>query len=225
MRVERIDDKTVKCYLTVNELMEYNINYNDFVTRSSKAREVIREIMVQAHEELGYVPSGMAFDLQIVFSPENGMELTFSEKGPQDFTAEQVENALAEMRELLTKLRKDREGAQNEARQKSKSAKTPDEDEPESPEEAIFAFKKMTDLMDFSAVLPKNIRIATELYELDDTLYLYLAKGGASYDKYSRACLSALEYGVLYGAEPERIEYIKNKGKVIIPDRAINKLR
>ncbi|MCR5255970.1 MAG: adaptor protein MecA [Acetatifactor sp.] len=225
MRVERIDDKTVKCYLTVNELMEYNINYNDFVTRSSKAREVIREIMVQAHEELGYVPSGMAFDLQIVFSPENGMELTFSEKGPQDFTAEQVENALVEMRELLAKLRQDREGAQKEIRAKAKSIEASEDNEFENPEEAIFAFRKMTDVMDFSSVLPKNIRVHTELYELDDTLYLYLAKGGASYDKYSRACLSALEYGVLYGAEPEKIEFIKKKGKLIIPNRAINKLR
>ena len=43
MKIERIDDKTVKCFLSNEELEEYDIDYKDFVTRSDKAKEVVQE--------------------------------------------------------------------------------------------------------------------------------------------------------------------------------------
>ncbi len=51
MKIERIDDKTVKCFLSNEELEEYDIDYKDFVTRSDKAKEVVQEIIEQAEEE------------------------------------------------------------------------------------------------------------------------------------------------------------------------------
>ena len=50
MKIERIDDKTVKCFLSNEELEEYEIDYKDFVTRSDKAKEVVQEIIEQAEE-------------------------------------------------------------------------------------------------------------------------------------------------------------------------------
>ena len=36
MKIERIDEKTVKCFLSNEELEEYEIDYKDFVMRSEK---------------------------------------------------------------------------------------------------------------------------------------------------------------------------------------------
>ena len=52
MKIERIDDKTVKCFLSNEELEEYEIDYKDFVTRSDKAKEVVQEIIEQAEREV-----------------------------------------------------------------------------------------------------------------------------------------------------------------------------
>ena len=71
MKMERVDDKTVKCFLSNEELEEYEIDYKDFVTRSEKAREVVQEIIEQATEEVGYKPPKFAFDLQIMMMPKN----------------------------------------------------------------------------------------------------------------------------------------------------------
>ena len=70
MKIERVDDKTVKCFLSNEELEEYDIDYKDFVLRSEKAREVVKEIIEQAEEEVGYKPPQFAFDLQIMMLPE-----------------------------------------------------------------------------------------------------------------------------------------------------------
>ena len=82
MKIERIDDKTVKCFLSNEELEEYDIDYKDFVTRSDKAKEVVQEIIEQAEEEVGYRPPKYAFDLQIMMLPDEGLVLVFSEKEP-----------------------------------------------------------------------------------------------------------------------------------------------
>ena len=71
MKIERVYDKTVKCFLSNEELEEYEIDYKDFVTRSEKAREVVQEIIEQATEEVGYKPPKFAFDLQIMMMPKN----------------------------------------------------------------------------------------------------------------------------------------------------------
>jgi len=63
------------------------------------------------------------------------------------------------------------------------------------------------------------------LYKLDGAYYLYLQKGGASYERYSRACIQALEYGVLYGATEDKVVYLREHGECILEEKAVGKLR
>ena len=51
MKFERVDEKTVRCFISNEELADYQIDYKDFVLRSEKAREVVRDIITQASEE------------------------------------------------------------------------------------------------------------------------------------------------------------------------------
>ena len=105
MKIERVDERTVKCFLSNEELEEYDIDYKDFVLRSDKAKEVVQEIIEQAEEEVGYKPPRFAFDLQIVMLPEQGLILTFSERDSQVKEGEQFIECLREMRRLLQKTR------------------------------------------------------------------------------------------------------------------------
>ena len=42
MKIERIDDKTVKCFLSNEELEEYDIDYKDFVPAVIKQKKWYR---------------------------------------------------------------------------------------------------------------------------------------------------------------------------------------
>ena len=84
MKFERIDDKTVKCFLSMEELEAYDITYKDFILRSEKAKEIVEEIILQAGAEVGYKPPQFAMDLQITMIPNHGMVLTFSERSLDD---------------------------------------------------------------------------------------------------------------------------------------------
>lgn len=240
MKIERVDDKTVKCYISNEELEEYEIDYKDFIMRSEKAKEIVQEIMEQAQEEVGYTPPKFAFDLQIMMVPDQGLVLTFSEKDPLDAKeGEQILECLKEMKKVLQKSREELGNAKaelgNVKEQLAAKAggaqagdeKTSKDKAPEKvrPDFAVFAFRNAGRVMEYASVLPKNLRVKSALYVMDGVYYIHLQKGGASYERYSRACVQALEFAGLFAAEQERVEYLKEHGECLIEEQALKKMR
>ena len=233
MKIERIDDKTVKCYLSNEELEEYEIDYKDFVMRSEKAKEVVQEIMEQAQEEVGYTPPKFAFDLQIMMIPDQGLVLTFSEKEPADFKeGEQILECLKEMKQALQKakhqlspLQEAAAGLEKKVDQVAQKSDSAAGEKKVRPDFAVFAFRSPGRVMEYASILPKNLRVQSTLYVMDDVYYLYMHKGGASYERYSRACVQALEFGSLFAAEKDRVEYLKEHGECLVEEQALKKLR
>lgn len=242
MKIERIDDKTVKCFISNEELEEFDITYKDFITRSEKAKEVVEEIIEQAIEEVGYKPPQFAMDMQIMMMPEKGMVLTLSEKTPDD-----IKNNPALM-EYLKEMRKTLEehfGGMIETHGLPGSTAAAGGNvglpvggdstqaggdaaknaENKQPDFAIFKMKSLRDLSDYARILPTNLRVESCLYVDKGEYYLFLQKGGASYKRYSRACVQALEYGELFGATEDKIVYLDEHAECLIPEKAIAKLR
>jgi len=216
MRIERVDDKTVKCFLSNEELEQYDIDYKDFILRNDKAREVVQEIMEHAEEEVGYKPPKFAFDLQIMMLPDQGMLLIFSER---DSDGERLMECLREMRKALTQA-KEYIGA-TDKQENGNGAPEP----PKQPDFAVFAFSGLRNVMNYAASLPANLRVDSELYEMDGLYYLFLRKGHAAYNRYSRACIQALEFAGLYAADERQTEHLKEHGTCLIAEKAVKKLR
>ena len=207
MRIERIDEKTVKCFLSNQELEEYDIDYKDFIMRSEKAREVVQEIMML---------------------PEQGMILTFSERDSEVREGEQFIECLKEMKKILQRTREKlsqnddvQEGGKGEADAGSAGEKQ----QVQRPSFAVFAFSSIGRVMEYAAVLPSNLQVESALYEMNGVYYLYLLKGRASYERYSRACVQALEFAGLYAAEESQALQLKEHGECLINEKAIKKLR
>ena len=192
------------------------------MTRSEKAKEIVEEIIEQAIEEVDYKPPQFAMDMQIMMIPEKGMLLTLSEKSPEDLKNNPMMQAyLQEMRKTLeehfsdiTEQVKQKQQASAEKKQESKK-----------PDFAVFQFASIRDLSNYAKILPRTLRVDSRLYKLDGAYYLYLQKGGASYERYSRACIQALEYGVLYGATEDKVVYLREHGECILEEKAVGKLR
>lgn len=221
MKIERIDEKTVKCYISNEELEELDITYKDFITRSDKAKEVVEDIIEQAVEEVGYKPPQFAMDMQIMMMPDKGMVLTLSERTPEDLKNHPV------LKEYLKEVQKTLDEHFSEIATKAKEetdTSAPSQQE-RVPDFAVFEFDSLRNISDYVRLLPKNLRVVSSLYRLGNKYYLYLQKGNASYQRYSRACIQALEFGVLYGATEEKFIFLKEHGRCVIEDKAIVKIR
>lgn len=239
MKIERVDDKTVKCFLSNEELEEYDIDYKDFVLRSEKAKEVVQEIIEQAEEEVGYKPPRFAFDLQIMMLPDQGLLLTFSEKDPDFKDGEQLIECLKEMKRVLQKTKErvgmtdagessgTAEASQEQATEQTvkKQGSPSKKEEIQRPDFAVFAFSGLSEVMSYVAVLPANLRVESQLYEAEGIYYLFLRRGHASYERYSRACIQAMEFGNLCTADEGKTLPIKEHGTCLIAEKAVKKLR
>ena len=261
MRIERVDDKTIKCFLSNEELEQYEIDYKDFVLRSDKAREVVQEIITQAKEEVGYEPPKYAFDLQIMMVPNQGMVLTFQEKDladlqNNDFLMECLkemqnlfkqgkapkgelhfpENLMEMIGQMQSAASKGKEGkaagengntagdtGKTTGQEKGPGAKK--QEGPLQPDFAVFAFRNIGRVMEYASVLPKNLRVKSALYAMDGLYYIHMQKGGASYQRYSRACVQALEFAGLFAASEDRLDYLREHGECLIAEQALKKLR
>lgn len=230
MKIERVDDKTVKCFLSNEELEEYEIDYKDFVLRSDKAKEIVKEIIEQAEEEVGYRPPQFAFDLQIMMLPDKGLVLTFSEKEPFDAKdGDQILQYLKEMKDIIKRTREKIETS-GSALISDQSKSEPDAKPVQpaqnvKPDSAVFAFDDIRSVMEYATAMPKGLRVGSELYKMDEVYYIYLTKNSASYGRYSRACIQAMEFGGLYAADEERITLLKEHGECLIAVKALKKLR
>lgn len=233
MRIERVDEKTVKCFLSNQELEEYDIDYKDFIMRSDKAREVVQEIIEQAEEEVGYKPPRFAFDLQIMLLPEQGMILTFSERDSEIKEGDQFIECLREMKRILQRTREKLNQGSGAAapengeaeQQKPREEQPAEKQQVQRPDFAVFVFSGIGRVMEYAAVLPSNLQVESALYEMDGLYYLYLLKGRASYERYSRACIQALEFGNIYAADERQALQLKEHGKCLIGEKAVKKLR
>ena len=224
MRIERVDDKTVKCYISLEEMQEYDITYKDFVARTDKAKEIVEDIIAQATEEVGYKPPQFALDLQIMMLPEKGMVLTFSEKSPLDVEGNPT------VLEYLKEMKKALEAQVSKAEKKDGAAEEdlPLNKEPQgesASDFALFSFASLRNVCEYVKILPANLRVISCLYEMDGSYFLYMEKGAAAYKRYSRACVKALEYGSLYGATLDKLTFIDEHARCLIPDKAITKIR
>ncbi len=235
MRIERVDDKTVKCFLSNEELEEYDIDYKDFILRSDKAKEIVQEIIEQAEELVGYKPPKFAFDLQIMMLPDQGLILTFSERDSEIKEGDQFIECLREMKRILQRTREKlgqtgngeaaEPAAQPGADNTQTEGKSPGNQQENRPGYAVFVFSSIGKVMEYAAALPSNLQVESALYEMNGLYYLYLLKGRASYERYSRACIQALEFGTLYAAHEDQALQLKEHGVCLIGEKAVKKLR
>ena len=218
MKIERVDDKTVKCFISNEEMEEYEIDYKDFILRSEKAKQVVHDIIVQAAEQVGYKPPKFAFDMQIMMLPDQGLLLTFSESDPTNISnMQQIIDYLREMKQTLQRTREELGIADSDQEVKGETA--------QKPGKAIFMFEDIRQVMDYAAMLPANLRVQSTLYKMEDKYYLFVQKGSASYERYSRACIQALEFGKLYGADEMLLVPMQEHGECLIAERALQNLR
>ena len=80
MNISRMDDDSIRCILTSEDLEENGLNLEDFFRNSDHAKEFLQTIVERAREEVGYEFGRGALAMQVVPLPQNGLLITFSEK-------------------------------------------------------------------------------------------------------------------------------------------------
>lgn len=217
MKYKKINDATVQCIITQEDMMEYGLTLTDIFERNEKGEEFLRDVIERAHDEVGYQINNGNIAMQITPLKDKGLVVTFTDESPAAF-----KDILQHLKEVLQDVSLEL-SHQDETEQHAKTAVWSAEQYDES--RRMFVFASLHQVMQYTAAIPNNYSVKSHLYKEGGAYYLVLEKNRLSYKVFNKISAQAVEFGNLIAVSEERMLYLEEHGECLIRDRAVSKLR
>lgn len=230
MTFQKLDEHTVRCILSEEDMNEHGLRIEDFFTNKDKTRSFLEDVVRQAHDEVGYETNGDTLAMQVMPLPKNGLAITFSERS---------ELALQSM---LGHIRSAIEGIQNQELDEmlEQVMVTEDDDEadwrnndktPEKKEKKTFfrayRFENLETVEQFCQTVPEDMNIKSQLFKdkKNGVFYLTIEKGRIAIKNLERICFLAEDFAGLVSEQEAYLEYCKEHFKCVIKKGAVKVMR
>lgn len=217
MKYKKINDATVQCIITEEDMLEYGLTLSDIFERNEKGEGFLRDIIERAHDEVGYTVSGENIAMQITPLKDKGLAVTFTNETPMGFRdiLQHLKEVLQGVSEELTR--------QDEEERKAGVQEQPGEVFDEN--RRMFVFASLHQAMQYTASIPASLSVKSHLYKDGEAYYLVLEKNRLSYKMFNKISAQAVEFGNLIAVSEERMQYLQEHGECLIEDRAVSRLR
>lgn len=248
MKFRRIDENTIRCIITEEDMQEYNVEINDFFKDRKKVNDFLHRIVERAAEEVGYEVQHGMLSMQLVPLPKNQLAITFSDKpelGLKDIL-EQAKNHIGDIGELLPSdlmeqlpditeeeagrifesLMEVNEKEETEGATEEKQAKKQTPTLNTSQTSAIMEFSSMKNLEKYVNAISYHGSIKSDLYKEENGVYsLVIEKARMAVNKYVSLCECGKEYSMRILYNPARVTYLKEHAVCMIPKKAVKVLK
>lgn len=255
MRFKRINQDTIRCIITEEDMLEHGVDVEDFLRNRGNAREFLHEIVEKAAQEVGYEMQSGMLSMQVMPLPSNALAVTFSEQNETSLSSliENIKNALGglesisaqekleelkdvsdeERAEVLEQFMQDIFGSVMEEESESEAGTTHKADKAEKTETEtsqiqpffIIRFANISLAEDYCKALPTERAIKSSVYKKEDGYYLLLYRGRMSKNLFEEMAYMAIEYGTLLGADTLLKSYMTEHMQCIIKKSAVKVLR
>lgn len=90
MKFTKIDENTVRCVVSQEEMEAYDVELEDFVKKNKKVKDFVELLIDKAGDEVGYEHAHGMMQLQLQPLPKRGLAITFSsrEVTPEELSSE-----------------------------------------------------------------------------------------------------------------------------------------
>ncbi|MBO5209098.1 MAG: adaptor protein MecA [Lachnospiraceae bacterium] len=224
MKYKKINEATVQCIISEEDMEEYGLTLADIFERNEKGEGFLRDVVERAHDEVGYKVSGDNIAMQITPIRDEGLVITFSDEGPAGF-----QHMLEHIKEVLTGM--DPEAMKEAIEEHEKEKKREVSKSEEKPRDEVndtcrmFVFSSMNSLIRYCAVIPTSMSVRSQLYKLNEAYYLIIEKNRISQKNFNKISAQAVEFGTLSAVSEEKLLYLEEHGECLIEEKAVTKLR
>ena len=215
MKYKKINDATVQCIVSADDMSAYGLTLSDILERNERGEEFLRDIIERAHEEVGYQINNGNIAMQITPLKDDGLVITFTDEGPTAF-----KEMLQNLKDVLQEFSAELTGQEEQVKEKAQQA-----DQGFDENRRMFVFHTMHQTMQYAATIPNTYSVKSHLYKEGDAYYLVLEKNRLSYKMFNKISAQAVEFGNLIAVCDERMQYLEEHGECLIRDRAVSKLR
>lgn len=228
MKFEKMDNGSLRCTLTQEDLREHGIGLDDFFSNTSNAREFLENLIRIAEDEVGFKTTGNMMSIQAAIMSEDEIVLTFSES--QVSSAEILEHirnmfgttAAKEIAEGKTDVKAD---ILKEAGQKNKEGKSKEE-KSEEDYAYLLTFDSFDRVRKFCQILSRDLKAKSRLYYLDQTKQYFLwADLNESARGYVYEFVAAsMEYAKTIEKDSARSNFLEEHANIILKNKVLDTL-
>ena len=235
MKIEKIDDNSIKCTLSSLDLSSRNLNLRDMTYGSQAAKRLFNEMMQKAKEEVGFSIENTPLMIEAVPLQGGAVQLIISKvDDPEELDTRLSKFSAAGsgqngwISELATQIL---EGAQGLMKQLKETEEEPGvaEEKKESGDEGIrlYRFRTLDRVIDAAKAVSYCDLGANSLYKAEDKkgYYVSLHSKGDDIDSLNRTANLLLEYGERVNGGSATEAYYKEHMEQLIQENALQKLK
>ena len=235
MKIEKIDDNSIKCTLSSLDLSSRNLNLRDMTYGSQAAKRLFNEMMQKAKEEVGFSIENTPLMIEAIPLQGGAVQLIISKvDDPEELDTRFSKFSAAGsgqngwISELATQIL---EGAQGLIKQLKETEEEPGvaEEKKESGDEGIrlYRFRTLDRVIDAAKAVSYCDLGANSLYKAEDKkgYYVSLHSKGDDIDSLNRAANLLLEYGERVNGGSATEAYYKEHMEQLIQENALQKLK
>ena len=215
MKFRRIDEDTVRCIVSKEDMQEFGIVLEDFFKNKSKIHDFLHEVVERAEQEVGYEPKEGLLSMQIMPISQNSIAITFTEKedGGYDDMINNIKETVADI------ISEDEIEANDEKEDLVEENFTVGRDYQNMLDypKLMVAMPTIQGLVDYCKAVNINKSIRSELYYLKnkDLYCLVIDKYRLSVNDFKTITRLAIEYSSNLTNNKKIIAYVREQGEVI----------
>lgn len=215
MKIERINDRQIKCTLTLADLTSRQLKLSELAYGTDKAKSLFRDMMEQAHNEVGFDAEDIPLMIEAIPMNTDSIVLIITKvEDPED-----IDNKFPKLSPA----------AQEESTEEFSTAFDKlDGADPESPLNLvkIFSFPSLDAVIRAAHMLSQIYDGPNSLYKDTDTHDYYLAVSRSDTDKtaFFKVCNMLSEYGLQNLSTGATLAFLEEHCECIISAKAVQTL-
>ncbi len=227
MEYKRIDENTIRCIVTEEDMESFGLNLDEFLSHSGRSDEFLQYIVSEARDELGYQDDKGIVSMRLEVLSDRRISLTFG-SGDEKQVREQVLKYLKELAESriaqeIEKMLgvKHEEPAVTEKKQIRQEAPKKEIREPYR----MYCFTSLRDVMSYCRAIGLKQPIKSHLYKEKENYYLIAERYRISDYHFNLLTAVAFDYGKVVVESEHLYDHLREHGELLISGRAIGTLR
>ena len=229
MEYKRIDENTIRCIVTEEDMENFGLNLDEFLSHSGRSDEFLQYIVSEARDELGYENDKGIVSMRLEVLSDRRISITFG-NGNEKQVREQVLKYLKELAEshILQEIGRifgDRQKDAPETQQKQVPAKSVPGEAGEQKLFRMYGFASLRDVMSFCRAVGLKQPVKSHLYKEKENYYLIVDRYRISEYHFNLLTAVAFDYGRVIAEPGHLYDHLQEHGELLIADRAVGTLR
>ena len=235
MKIERIDDNSIKCTLSSTDLSARDLNLRDMTYGSQAAKRLFNEMMQKAKEEVGFSIENTPLMIEAIPLQGGAVQLIISKVDDPEELDTRFSKFSASgsgqsgwISELATQLLEGAQGLMKQLKENEEDSSVTEEKK-EGKEEGIrlYHFRTLDRVIDAAKAVSSFTLGENSLYKAEDKqgYFLSLHSKGDDLDSLNRAANLLLEYGERVNGDSTSEAFYQEHMEALIPSQALQKLQ